>query len=79
MVTRFTAREKAQLQVRFAEHSPKVWAHGDVPTVHIFGGHYYIKKRENGYDWRWADATPSMTSARSRSTTSRHSRNCKGG
>ena len=79
MATRFTAKEKAQLQTRFAEHSPKVRAHGDVATVHIFGGHYYIKKRENGYDWRWADATPSMTSARSRSTTSRHSRNCKGG
>ena len=74
MATRFTAGEKAQLQARFAEHSPKVWArfaehspkvwarfaehspkvwaHGDVATVHIFGGHYCIKKRESGYDWR---------------------------
>ena len=58
MATRFTAREKAQLQTRFAEHSPKVWAHGDVATVHIFGGHYCIKKRESGCDWRWADANP---------------------
>ena len=58
MATRFTAGEKAQLQARFAEHSPNVWAHGDVATVHIFGGHYCIKKRESGYDWRWADANP---------------------
>ena len=50
--------KKAQLQARFAEHSPKVWAHGDVATVHIFGGHYCIKKRESGCDWRWADANP---------------------
>lgn len=55
---RFTRKEKAQLEARFAEHNPKVWASGDVATVHIFGGHYFIKKRENGYDWRWADANP---------------------
>ena len=24
--------------------------------VRVFGGHYYIKKRESGYDWRWANA-----------------------
>ena len=54
---RFTRKEKAQLEARFAEHWPlKVWTSGDVATVHIFGGHYYIKKRESGYDWRWADA-----------------------
>ena len=58
MATRFTAREKVQLQARFAEHSPKVWAHGDLATVHIFGSHYYIRKREGGYSWRWADTTP---------------------
>ena len=58
MATRFTAKEKAQLQTRFAGHSPKVRAHGDVAIVHIFGGHYYIKKRESGYNWRWADANP---------------------
>ena len=56
MARRFTAKEKAQLRTRFAQHNPKVWAYGDVATVHIFGGHYYIKKRESGYDWRWADA-----------------------
>ena len=56
MARRFTAKEKAQLQTRFSQHNPKVWAYGDVATVHIFGGHYYIKKRESGYDWRWADA-----------------------
>ena len=56
MAKRFTAKEKAMLHARFAEHSPKVWACGDVATVHVFGGHYYIRKRESGYDWRWADA-----------------------
>ena len=56
MAKRFTAKEKAMLQARFAEHSPKVWACGDVATVHVFGGHYYIRKRDSGYDWRWADA-----------------------
>ena len=72
MATRFTAGEKAQLQARFAEHSPKVWAHGDVATVHIFGGHYCIKKRESGCDWRSADANPCNDLGHSRSTTSRH-------
>jgi len=52
MARRFTAKEKTQLQAPFAQHNPRVWAYGDVATVHIFGGHYYIKKRESGYDWR---------------------------
>jgi len=57
--TRFTRKEKAQLEARFAENWPlKVWTSGDVATVHIFGGHYFIKKREDGYDWCWADANP---------------------
>ena len=56
-MARFTRKEKAQLEARFAEHYPmKVWAHGDVATVSIPGGHYFIKKRETGYDWRWVDA-----------------------
>lgn len=59
MANEFTKKEKAQLKARFAEHWPlKVWTHGDVATVSIFGGHYFIRKRENGYDWRWADANP---------------------
>lgn len=58
MANEFTKKEKAQLQARFAGHNPKVWTHGDVATVSIFGGHYFIRKRENGYDWRWADANP---------------------
>ena len=57
---RFTRKEKAQLEARFAENWPlKVWTSGDVATVHIFGGHFYIKKRENGYDWRWRTRRPS--------------------
>lgn len=58
MAIEFTKKEKAQLKARFAEHNPRVWTCGDVATVHIFGGHYYIRKREAGYDWRWADANP---------------------
>lgn len=58
-MTKYTKMEIAQLKERFAEHWPfKVWANQDVATVSIPGGHYYIKKREAGYDWRWMDANP---------------------
>ena len=38
------------LQARFAEHSPKVWACGDVATVHVFGGHYYFESLRKDVD-----------------------------
>ncbi len=58
-MTKFTKKEIAQLKERFEEHWPlKVWAHEDLATVSIPGGHYFIKKREAGYDWRWADTNP---------------------
>lgn len=56
MNKRFFKKEKDLLRKVFEEFTATVWAHGDTATVHMFGGHYYIKKVDGGYKYKWNDA-----------------------
>lgn len=57
MEKKFTPKEKSVLARVFDYLNPKIWSYNSTATVSIAGqGHYFIKKVENGYRYKWVDA-----------------------